>query len=87
MENPVNPPRERLFSLREIIRITGHERTQSAYSLLRNHGKKPDAYRRISRGAPEAVWRTSVVREVFGKHLARVARLRKIKVEDLFREW
>lgn len=74
---------EQLFSLREIVRITGHERTQSAYSMLRNRGKRPDGYRRAAR-APEAVWRASVVKEVFAKHLARAARIRGVQVDDLF---
>lgn len=85
MDNSSERPGERLFSLKEIIRLTGHEKTQSAYSMLRNHGKKPDSYRRAAR-APEAVWRTSVVKEVFARHLARAARLRGVKVDDLFRD-
>lgn len=86
METGSEPPTERLFSLKEIIRLTGHARTGSAYSMLRRYEKKPDAFRRSIR-APEALWRMSVVREVFHKQLARTARLRGIRIDDLFREW
>jgi hypothetical protein len=85
MENGDDLSEERLLSLKEIIQLTGHERTLSAYTMLRNHGRKPDSYRPATR-APQAEWRASVVKEVFGKHLARTARIRGISVDELFPE-
>lgn len=86
METPHEPPIEKLLSLKEIVRLTGHARTHSAYVMLRRYGKEPDAYRKAV-GAPEALWRESVVREVFRKHLERSARLRGVRVNELFRKW
>lgn len=82
MNSSFNPVKERLYSLKEIIDITGHANTRSAYALLRSRGVKPDSYRPASR-APVAVYRRSVVMQVFSKQLAQASRIKKVPVEEL----
>jgi len=67
---------EKLYSLDEIIRMTGHRTENSAYVLLRRAGKKPDGFRPSSR-KPRALWRQSVIEEVFSSQLARARRIRR----------
>lgn len=74
---------ERLYSLKEIISITGHANSRSAYQLLRKQGHHPIGYRAASR-APVGLYSESVVREVFARQLARTARIKDVDVCDIF---
>lgn len=77
--------KERMYSLSEIITITGHNSTRAAYALLWKQKRKPDAYKAGAR-APLSVYRKDVVLEVFQKHLVRAAKLKNVTVEELFTE-